>query len=106
MAAGRLGESDAAAPLEGHLGGPDCTHPGARHDRADRGRSRSGHRHSERSPERLMRPLEAYETVMRFAAERGEPALRLALHAAVPQSFRPGFLHLLRLNFVPEAAHE
>lgn len=53
-----------------------------------------------------MRPLEAYETVMRFAAERGEPALRLALHAAVPQSFRPGFLHLLRLNFVRDASHE
>ncbi|HKH44631.1 MAG TPA: toll/interleukin-1 receptor domain-containing protein [Thermoanaerobaculia bacterium] len=53
-----------------------------------------------------MRPLEAYENVMRFAAERGEPALRLALHAAVPQSFRPGFLHLLRLNFIREASHE
>ena len=53
-----------------------------------------------------MRPLEAYENVMRFAAERGEPALRLALHAAVPQSFRPGFLHLLRLNFVREASPE
>lgn len=53
-----------------------------------------------------MRPLEAYETVMRFAAERGEPALRLALHAAVPQSFRPSFLHLLRLNFVGAASHE
>jgi hypothetical protein len=53
-----------------------------------------------------MRPLDAYESVMRFAAERGEAALRLALHAAVPQSFRPELLHLLRLNFVPEAAWE
>lgn len=53
-----------------------------------------------------MRPLEAYENVMRFAAERGEPALRLAFHAAVPQSFRPSFLHLLRLNFIREASHE
>lgn len=53
-----------------------------------------------------MRPMEAYESVMRFAAERGEPALRLAFHAAVPQSFRPDLLHLLRLNFVPEASHE
>ncbi len=53
-----------------------------------------------------MRPLEAYEAVMRFAAERGEPALRLALHAAVPQSFRPDLLHLIRLNFVSEATHE
>jgi len=41
---------------------------------------------------------------MRFAAERGEPALRLALHAAVPQGLRPHLLHLLRLNFVPEAS--
>lgn len=53
-----------------------------------------------------MDPLEAYESVMRFAADRGEPALRLALHAAVPQSFRPDFLHLLRLNFVSEASPE
>src|SRR6185295_15702017 len=53
-----------------------------------------------------MRPMEAYENVMRFAAERGEPVLRLALHAAVPQSFRPDLLHLLRLNFVPDASYE
>lgn len=53
-----------------------------------------------------MRPLEAYEAVMRFSAERGEPTLHLALHAAVPQTFRPDLLHLIRLNFVPEAPHE
>ena len=48
-------------------------------------------------------PLEAYEQVMQFAAHRGENALRLAFHAAVPQVLRPDLLHLLRLNFVPEA---
>lgn len=48
-----------------------------------------------------MRPLEAYESLMSFAAERGEEAFHLALHASVPQSFRPDFLHLLRLNFLP-----
>ena len=39
-----------------------------------------------------------------FASTRGETALRLALHAAVPQVLRPELLHLLRLNFVPEAS--
>lgn len=48
-------------------------------------------------------PLEAYKEVMWFAAQRGESALRLALHAAVPQGLRPELLHLLRLNFVPES---
>jgi hypothetical protein len=51
-------------------------------------------------------PLEAYHEIMAFASERGEHALTLALHAAVPQTFRPSFLHLLRLNFVPEALAE
>lgn len=48
-------------------------------------------------------PLRAYETVRRFAARRGAVALRLASHAALPQVLRPDLLHLLRLNFVPEA---
>jgi hypothetical protein len=48
-------------------------------------------------------PLDAYEEVMRFAASRGEPALCLAMHAAMPQVLRLDLLHLLRLNFVPEA---
>jgi hypothetical protein len=51
-------------------------------------------------------PLEAYQALLRFARQRGEPALRLALHAAVPQSFRPELLHLLRLNFLPEASRD
>jgi TIR domain len=51
-------------------------------------------------------PLEAYEQVLRFAAARGEDALRLAMHAAVPQLLRPELLHLLRLNFVPEALED
>src|SRR5687767_13583958 len=48
-------------------------------------------------------PLEAYEEVMRFAARRGPCALRLALHAAMPQVLRPELLHQLRINFVPES---
>jgi TIR domain len=48
-------------------------------------------------------PLEAYRQVMQFSAQRGENALRLSLHAAVPQVLRPDLLHLLRLNFVPES---
>src|SRR5690348_9586537 len=49
-----------------------------------------------------MRPVEAYESLMSFVAERGEGAFHLALHASVPQSFRPDLLHLLRLNFLPD----
>jgi hypothetical protein len=48
-------------------------------------------------------PLEAYEQVMGFAFARGEMALCLAMHAAMPQVLRLDLLHLLRLNFVSEA---
>ena len=48
-------------------------------------------------------PLKAYELVMAFAAKRGEAALRLAMHAALPQVLRPELLHLVRLNFLPES---
>ena len=51
-------------------------------------------------------PLAAYEELMRFAKKRGEGALRLALHASVPQDFQPELLHLLKRNFVPEAADD
>lgn len=54
-------------------------------------------------PHAELSPLEAYQQVLGFAAERGENALRLALHAAIPQVLRPELLHLLRLNFVPES---
>jgi hypothetical protein len=53
-----------------------------------------------------MGPLEAFQARSRFAARRGDAAWRLAMHAAVPQSFRPELLHLLKLNFVPEAADD
>ncbi|MFL6336586.1 MAG: TIR domain-containing protein [Pyrinomonadaceae bacterium] len=53
-----------------------------------------------------MSPLEAYEALMLFARRRGEGALRLAMHAAVPQSFRPDLLHLLKLNFLPRELHD
>ena len=49
-------------------------------------------------------PLRAYEVVMGFAARRGEAAIRLAMHAAVPLTLRAELLHLIRLNFMPEAA--
>jgi TIR domain-containing protein/NB-ARC domain-containing protein len=51
----------------------------------------------------VLSPLEAYRQIMRFSGRRGENALRLALHAAVPQVLRADLLHLLRLNFVPES---
>lgn len=51
-------------------------------------------------------PLRAYELVMAFAARRGEAALRLAMHAALPQVLRAELLHLIRLNFLPESAHD
>jgi hypothetical protein len=51
-------------------------------------------------------PLEAYESLMRFARERGPAPLRMAMHAAVAQSFRPSFLHLIKLNFLPEHASD
>jgi len=51
-------------------------------------------------------PLEAYETVMRFARDRGQWPLRLAMHAAVARSFRPLFLHLIKLNFLLEIAND
>jgi hypothetical protein len=41
---------------------------------------------------------------MRFARDCGELPLRLAMHASVAQSFRPLFLHLTKLNYLPEAA--
>lgn len=53
-----------------------------------------------------MSPVEAYEALMLFARRRGEGALRLAMHAAVPQSFRPDLLHLLKLNFLPRELHD
>lgn len=58
-----------------------------------------------KSPSTLS-PLEAYEALMLFAQRRGEGALRLAMHAAVPQSFRPDLLHLLKLNFLPRELHD
>ena len=51
-------------------------------------------------------PLEAYEALMQFAKRRGEFALRLAMHAAVPQGVQPELLHLLKRNFVPEAGDD
>ena len=51
-------------------------------------------------------PLRAFELLMRFAARRGEAAIRLAMHAAVPLTLRAELVHLIRLNFMPEATHD
>jgi hypothetical protein len=51
-------------------------------------------------------PLRAYELVIAFASRRGEGAIRLAMHAAVPLVLRAELLHLIRLNFIPEAAQD
>ena len=53
-----------------------------------------------------LRPTHAYGALARFQGGRGTPAMRLAMHAAVPQSFRADLLHLLKLNFVPEAGDD
>jgi CBS domain-containing protein len=50
-----------------------------------------------------MDPVLAHQSLMDFASRRGEAALRLAMHAALPQRFRTELLHLIRLNFVPGA---
>lgn len=51
-------------------------------------------------------PLKAYELVMAFSARSGEAALRLAMHAALPQVLRPELLHLIRLNFLPGSTYD
>jgi hypothetical protein len=45
---------------------------------------------------------QARDAIERFAAVRGEAALRLAMHAAVPQALHVDLLHALRLNFAGE----
>jgi len=51
----------------------------------------------------LSDPFDAREALLRFARRCGEGALRLAMHAAVPQVLRLDLVHLLRINFVREA---
>jgi len=51
-------------------------------------------------------PIESYRELTDFARRCGEHALRLAMHAAVPQTFRANLLHLLKLNFLPDAARD
>jgi hypothetical protein len=50
-----------------------------------------------------MDPVLAHQKLIGFAVQRGPKALRLAMHAAPAQRFRADLLHVLRLNFVPEA---
>jgi hypothetical protein len=51
-------------------------------------------------------PLESYRELTDFARRCGETALRLAMHVAVPQSFRVSLLHLLKVNFLPDAIRD
>src|SRR4051812_46013475 len=46
---------------------------------------------------------DAYGAVLRFGRRRTESHVRLALHAAVPLGLSPELVHLLRVNFIPEA---
>ncbi len=50
-----------------------------------------------------MDPMQAHRALIDFAGRRGVPPLQLAMHVALPQRFRTELLHLIRLNFIPEA---
>lgn len=49
-------------------------------------------------------PLAARDALRRFAQRAGAPALRLALHAALPQVLHAELLHALRLNFADDGS--
>jgi tetratricopeptide (TPR) repeat protein len=51
-------------------------------------------------------PTESYQELTDFARRCGENSLRLAMHAAVPQTFRADLLHLLKLNFLHDAMRD
>lgn len=53
---------------------------------------------------RPLRTGEAYEALAAFADEYGRDALRLLMHAVVPETLRPDLLHLIRLNFMTGTA--
>ncbi len=44
-----------------------------------------------------------YEEIVLFAETFGEPHVRLAMHAAFPLGITPELIHLIRINFVPDA---
>jgi GNAT superfamily N-acetyltransferase len=47
---------------------------------------------------------EAYEALHVYGRTYGELPLRLLLHVAVPQRFRPDFINLAKINFLPAEA--
>jgi hypothetical protein len=51
----------------------------------------------------LLRENEALRRVLTFARRHGGPHTALAMHAALPLGLTPDLLHLLRVNFVPDA---
>lgn len=51
-------------------------------------------------------PGAAYDALDNYGRHYGRLPLLLLLHAAVPQSFRPDLLNLIKVNFVPEAGDD
>src|SRR5215831_9492123 len=51
-------------------------------------------------------PREAYEALDNYGRHYGRLPLVLLMHAAVPQSFRPDLLNLIKVNFVFEAGDD
>jgi hypothetical protein len=51
-------------------------------------------------------PRQAYEALDNYGRHYGRLPLVLLMHAAVPQSFRPDLLNLIKVNFLPEAGDD
>lgn len=51
-------------------------------------------------------PREAYAALEDYARSYGRLPLTLLMHAAVPQSFRPDLVNLIKTNFVTEAGND
>ncbi len=49
---------------------------------------------------------DAFDRLDGYGRTYGQVALRLLLHAAVPQTLRPDLVNLLRVNFLPEAGRD
>ena len=49
---------------------------------------------------------DAYDRLDGYGRTYGQVALRLLLHAAIPQTLRPDLVNLLRVNFLPEAGRD
>lgn len=49
---------------------------------------------------------DAFDRLDGYGRTYGQVALRLLLHAAIPQTLRPDLVNLLRINFLPEAGRD